>query len=440
MFFEQLLLLAAVQATSTRRGEDAQFAVMSSEHSPDGVVEVIDYGTMRFLRCGRSILGASFIDAKLDDQTVFGTFALLESAVAHFQYSPRRTPQPRRALIVGLGTGVLATRLREQQNMIVDVIERNAAVVAAAAQSFGYDATSRASGTTLLGDAAALLAERGANDTSAADGNRYDALVYDVFSGASDVAQLSAATAALLRDRWLHPDGLLLLNFVGFVQPRFEARGAEGDAGLPDPYALITLPQLRILRTAFDDVRCFSEGPLALLPRDEPSNIVCAAATRAPLAWDVTPLELRLAGAYAAAGLAWPIRAPASLEAATSDWLMLRFEDLAVALDAESGPAAEAAGRNRQRGAASAVLRDGEATPEVAPAVACETSGKPDACAPAGEERSVGSDEGPVASAASARSADAVRAAARDVDDIMWRTLVRPILPREAWGADYGAE
>ena len=41
---------------------------------------------------------------------------------------------------------------------------------------------------------------------------------------------------------------------------------------------------------------------------------------------------------------------------------------------------------------------------------------------------------------ASARRTEAVRAAARSVDTIMWRRLVRPLLPREAWGTDYGAE
>ena len=293
--------------------QDAQFAVISSEPSPDGTVEVIDYGTVRFLRCGSSIIGASFIDESINDQTVFGTFALIESAVVHFHYAPRHFAQLHRVLIVGLGSGMLATRLREQESMMVDVIERNAAVVAAAAQSFGYDPTAHAGGTTYVGDAGALLAERASNGAHGAADERYDALVYDVFTGASDGARLSAEMAVLLRDRWLLPGGLLLLNFVGFVQPQSKtasntaAERGEDDPEPPDAYTLITRPQVRVLRDTFADVRCFAEGPLPLLPRDEPSNIVCAAATRAPLAWDVTPLERALEKAYAAAGLAWPI-------------------------------------------------------------------------------------------------------------------------------------
>jgi hypothetical protein len=327
-----LLLALAVKTSCTVEVtiaalDPAGFTVLSSQPSPHGVVEVIDVPPqgLRVLRLGRSIIGAAFLNARYRDQEPFPNFALLQSAAMHYRTTPPSPPQQQTSiLMLGLGAGVVASRLRWSGRYYVDVVERSTEVIRAASDFFGYDASDHWAGRTLVTDAAA-------DDDDSSDGG-YDIVVHDLFSGS---AARPSTLGALKRSK-LRPGGLMLLNFVGYPS-KAGGRAVE--------YELLTVAQQRALARSFAHVRCFADAPLRLIPPGEPSNIVCAATdgdehhTRSePLAWDVAPLQRNLSTSFRAASLQWPMEAPSKIEDVTSDYVALHFHDATAGFELPQHP------------------------------------------------------------------------------------------------------
>ena len=135
----------------------------------------------------------------------------------------------RDVLQLGLGVGTAVSFLREYHAR-VDVVELNPEVVQVAAEHFNYDRTMGRHGNTYVEDAHAFLREYGpaaaANIEKSSSSSsvehrqkqqqKYAVVLHDVFVGYNPWPLLSREIFATIRDRWLLPDGKLLLNFVGY--------------------------------------------------------------------------------------------------------------------------------------------------------------------------------------------------------------------------------
>jgi hypothetical protein len=373
------------------------------------------------LRVGASIVGAVFADPEFEDQEVFPNFALLQSAVgllerARFPRAGGAQPlseNPRRALCLGLGAASVPNRLRSI-GWTADVVERNSEVIRAASSHFAFEASPHLGrGVTVEADAKQLLLQPRPTDahTDPFGGARYDAVLHDLFTGESGTALASTDALRRLRDEWLVADGsgVLFLEAVGYHAPGHEdaaaaprARGAK----LLDPHLLMKLLRRRLLRV-FRTVRCFLELPPRLLPeetdasgartgRRQLANLIFVATNRAPedLRWSMVRRRSELEWKYRSSGSEWPLPPPATLPALRTDWVSLRWQEFELpALGGSRGPT--------------------EA-----------------------EEGAPGEEEDAAVLDALESDADAVSALQRRVDDAMWRTLIRPLLPDKAWGAD----
>jgi spermidine synthase len=106
---------------------------------------------------------------------------------------------PSSALVIGLGPGVIANRLRET-GVQVDVVEIDPEIDRVARDYFRYG------GDTILDDGRRYLqrTER-----------RWDLIIVDAFSGGNPPWQLYTREAFELYRGHLHPGGTMVLNFIG---------------------------------------------------------------------------------------------------------------------------------------------------------------------------------------------------------------------------------
>ncbi|HEY5720186.1 MAG TPA: fused MFS/spermidine synthase, partial [Gammaproteobacteria bacterium] len=155
-------------------------------------------------------------------------------------------PAGRRALVIGLGAGMLPAWYADR-GVTVDVVDIDPDVVDLARRHLGF----RSNGTVHIEDARAFLAR---------PGPRYDYLLLDVFSG--DVTPghlLSREAVALLADR-LAPGGVLGINLIGSL-------GAD---------RYMTASVLATLGTAFEQVVLTPTFDPARNPAGEGNLIVTA--------------------------------------------------------------------------------------------------------------------------------------------------------------------
>ena len=117
--------------------------------------------------------------------------------------------QPSSALIIGLGPGIISSRLRET-GVQVDAVEIDAEVHRVARDYFDY------SGDVSIDDGRRFLQR--------ADRN-WDLIIVDAFAGGNPPWQLYTKEAFTLYRQHLHPGGVVVLNFIGnHLDP--EQRGA----------------------------------------------------------------------------------------------------------------------------------------------------------------------------------------------------------------------
>ena len=131
-----------------------------------GLVEVMNFvqddaPTIKFMRSGRSIVGADFVDEAFQGQSAFRNFGILQTVAFKRRkkgVAGRPPPPPLRVLQLGLGAGTVPSHLRAAHGVLVDVVEINPDIVEAAARHFGYNRDpSPTLGTTHIEDALAFL-------------------------------------------------------------------------------------------------------------------------------------------------------------------------------------------------------------------------------------------------------------------------------------------
>jgi len=156
----------------------------------------------------------------------------------------RFNPRAQRVLLIGLGGGNMV-HLLLQRGLGIDVVEIDRHVVTASEKYFGVD-PHRVRITLDDGRRTVRTTRR-----------RYDAVVMNAFNGESSPVHLLSREFFLETQRILNPGGILLINFVGYVE------GPERQA----PAAI-----LHTLKSSFAWSRCYFN-----YPHDRFSNILFVA-------------------------------------------------------------------------------------------------------------------------------------------------------------------
>jgi len=118
-----------------------------------------------------------------------------------------------RALVIGLGSGIIPGRFLAHYGITTDVVEINRDVVETAERYFSYDTGAH---DTFIQDGRTFLKR---------DGSPYDIIVLDAFSGDTPPGHLISLEAFAMMSKRLSDDGVLLINFVG--------TNREEDSGVP---------------------------------------------------------------------------------------------------------------------------------------------------------------------------------------------------------------
>ncbi|KAJ1625499.1 hypothetical protein T492DRAFT_1039041 [Pavlovales sp. CCMP2436] len=339
-------------ACHTPRAEISVFARLIDEVEDRvcGAVRVVEQAerqvngetvSVLFLGCNATSIGARFVQPAHARAQLVYTAMIVQAAAAFLR--PSAEGAPRRALCLGLGAGAVPTTWRSRHGMSVDVVERSPAVVLLASRFFGYDASHGAHGRTVIGDAFDVLRtggeEKGGEERirgeraggereggsllrASDDDTRYDLILADFFDGtegeeeqgdikkrispreeepAREERALSPLLLQRLKQRWLAPDGVLVLNLLAALGP------AAAEMRAPAERASA------VLSRAFANVRVFADHTptSAETAPNEPDtnsgeaieacNLVFFASD-GPLELRLSPALLRAARAAEAAG------------------------------------------------------------------------------------------------------------------------------------------
>jgi spermidine synthase len=204
------LCLMAVPTTlpAVTRPDGTLVELVKSEDSAYGQIKVVDYsyGETRY----REFLLDNIIQGAMDVNTGLSIFLYqysLEQLVAAY------APDARRALVIGLGAGIVPPRLEKVLGISTDAVEIDPAVLKTAEELFFFKP---GRGSVTIGDGRYFLAS---------SDSLYDAIILDAFSGDITPSHLMGVEAFVAMRRRLSPDGVLLINFLGSV----DDNGPTGD-------------------------------------------------------------------------------------------------------------------------------------------------------------------------------------------------------------------
>ncbi|KAF0720619.1 Aste57867_176 [Aphanomyces stellatus] len=204
--------------------------------------------SLLFLLSGQSIIGGQFEAPEYHDQAIFPGFAIMQAAL----YLDRPL---KRAVQVGLGVGTVPTFLR-QHGVPTDVVEISEGVVTLAEAHFGYERCVQAkeeciNGKTYVMDGLMYLRSKTPLKPS------YDLVIIDVYTGYNVVPFYTDEIMWLLKESWLKPQGVVVLNFVGYYN---------------GPHMDLVRAIHATLLSVYQYVRCFRELPYN--DKEEPANLV----------------------------------------------------------------------------------------------------------------------------------------------------------------------
>ncbi|MBI5641958.1 MAG: fused MFS/spermidine synthase [Deltaproteobacteria bacterium] len=196
-----VLLLAPKELPSITRPDGTKVALLVNEDSPYGQIKVVDYnfGDTRL----REFLLENMIQGGIDVNSglSISKYTYYIERLAHAYKSDAS-----RALVIGLGSGIVPGRFDKYYNIKTDVVEINPGVIEAASKYFSYDANLHPT-----------FAEDGRYFLKSSD-SLYDVIVLDAFSGDTPPSHLISLEAFEFIGKRLAGDGVLLINFVGTNQ------------------------------------------------------------------------------------------------------------------------------------------------------------------------------------------------------------------------------
>ena len=235
--------------------------ILLNMESAYGQIKVMDFDNRRYLL----VNGTTQSMAQLPSLTSDSQYAHAMELAAYAR------PKARRALVIGLGAGLMTTALEKEHPLVVDTVELDPAMVQAASLFFGF----QPKGDVFVEDGRRFLEQPGAR----AEGRRYDLILLDAFGGEAPPFQLFTQEAFEAMHRRLSPGGIVAINLVSAL---------TGDDAKPWRSAY------RTLAAVFPNVRAYagsepieglgnvvffaSEGPLPeKVPADARPSIVAHA-------------------------------------------------------------------------------------------------------------------------------------------------------------------
>jgi spermidine synthase len=252
-----VLLAAIAVLTPGSQGMRAlgDTVLVAKEPSFYGEIRIVDKGPLRFLLIDGGM--QSGIDTR-------NGLCAIEYPYVIETLAYRLRPEGSRALVIGLGAGVIPDAMANW-GVASDIVEIDPKIIAVAREHFGFDPSGHA---VHVGDGRRLLEE-----TS----ERYDYVILDAFAGEMVPIHLLSREAFESARAAMEPGGILILNYVGY---------REG------PHSRVAMSIAETLRAVFDSVETFAAGT----PGDYGGNVFVAsdawidvgAATRAgPLPFPV---------------------------------------------------------------------------------------------------------------------------------------------------------
>lgn len=195
--------------------------LLFNRESAYGQIKVVDLGqAQRYLM----VNGTSQSVARLPDMESESQY------VRALEWAPLVRPRARRALVIGLGAGLLPSAWERRHGLTVDAVDIDPDIAAAAREHFAY----RPRGEVFIEDGRLFL-ER--------PGPVYGLIALDAFSSESPPYHLFSREALSAMRRRLEPGGLLAINIVSLLR-------APGDEAW--------LSVHKTLRAVFPEVRAFA--------------------------------------------------------------------------------------------------------------------------------------------------------------------------------------
>lgn len=252
-----LLLLLVLSLVSTAWAQpagdryplatDDVYTVVDRIDEDESVVAVVRRNGVLFLLYDQTIIGAEFDDPYLRKQTAFPGFTIMQCAA----YLSRK---PSRAVQIGLGIGSVPSFLREM-DIPTDVVEISDAVVTQAADYFQYERCPQEddedghcpNGRTFVMDGLKFLDSKPVDlgiQEEEDEEHPYDLFIVDVYTGWNPFAFFVREEMLKVRDSWLTDDGVLVMNFVGYMQ---------------GPFAVAPKSIYRTLQSVFKHVKSYRE-------------------------------------------------------------------------------------------------------------------------------------------------------------------------------------
>lgn len=197
MALPALFFLMPGELPSVTRPDGTNVSVVMSKDSPYGQIKVVDYsyGETRH----REFLLENIIQGAIDVNT-----GLPLSKYTYYaeQLAMTYRPAPERALVIGLGSGILPRRFG-QYGIRTDVVEIDSAVIETAEEYFSFDPEKH---SIFIQDGRYFLKSPGED---------YDIIFLDAFSGDTPPSHLVSLESFELVKKRLSSDGVLLINFIG---------------------------------------------------------------------------------------------------------------------------------------------------------------------------------------------------------------------------------
>ncbi|NOT10797.1 MAG: fused MFS/spermidine synthase [Methylococcaceae bacterium] len=189
-----LCLLPQIAGAGHVKG-NSKFKILSEHESLYGWVRVMDQSEkdLRVLTSDASAIGAAGIahgENRLTYQSIVGLI-------------PAMAPPMKRALIIGLGAGLMKKVLSDQYGIETDTLEIDPAVADAAVDFFGFTPA----GMSIIGDARYEIRHLK---------GPYDLIIHDCFTGGTEPSHLLTVETLKQLRGLLSEKGILALNFVAF--------------------------------------------------------------------------------------------------------------------------------------------------------------------------------------------------------------------------------
>lgn len=187
-----LIMMLSLDPRATRAAGDT--VLVAKEPSFYGEIRIVDRGPLRCLLIDGGMQSA--IDTR-------NGLCALEYPYVIETLAYRLRPEGSRALLIGLGAGVIPDAMTTW-GVSSDVVEIDPKIVDAACRHFGFDRSRHA---IHVGDGRRLLAETD---------ERYDYVVFDAFAGEMVPIHLLSREAFESARAVMKPDGIVILNYVGY--------------------------------------------------------------------------------------------------------------------------------------------------------------------------------------------------------------------------------